>query len=616
MKHQNFYVVIVASLASFISFAGTQSAHGEDAVAAAVSRLAGDVKFLADDALKGRDVGSEGIARAGELIAERFADLGFETKIFGDSPYQDFTIPGPPGLGAPEKNSLTISAEDANRELVLGENYNPLSLGSSDSFSGQLVFAGYGITAPEFGYDDFEGIDVEGKIIIVLRKEPQQNLEDSLFDGTRNSQYAYFSTKEANAAMRKAAAVIMINDAKTVASAGEDTLLPVDGGGAALTNDRIPTVFATRATLEPFVKKATGKSLTELEEAIDVDLKPQSQVLEGISVSGQVDVRNTEIPGRNVIGFLPGSGDLEDEYVVVGAHYDHVGMGGSGSLAPGTIAVHNGADDNASGTATMLEIARRMSENKSENRRSLIFMAFSAEEKGLLGSKYYARYPRWPLEDTVAMVNLDMVGRLANNTLTVYGTGTAEGFSELLDRHNTETKMLLDKREAGFGPSDHSSFYEKDVPVFHFFTGLHNNYHRPSDDFELVNLSGMARIATMATGVVEDLATMAEAPKRLKITGFADVGRGNAQRERRAVLGIQLDLEQSAPTVAEVTAEGPAAAAGLQAGDVIAKIGDSETESVEALRAVLAEKKPGDQLEITVSRDSETQVLTIVLGEG
>lgn len=607
--------ILLSGLFYFCSLSG--AVHAEELLTETIGRLREDISYLASDELQGRDVGSPGIDDAGQYIAQRFADLKLNTGAFDGSPFQEFTMPGPAQMGASERNLLTFSGLQPPLELVLGEDFNSLSLGNSGKFDGQIVFAGYGITAPDLGYDDYQGIDVEGKVVIVIRKEPQQSMENSIFEGRRSSQHAFFSVKEANAAVHKAAALIMVNDA--VSAASKDEILGVNDAGKAQTNQQVPTLYCSRAIVDRLLLQGMGKGLSELELAIDADLKPRSQVLAGITSAGETRIEQTQLPARNVIGLLPGVGELADEYVVVGAHYDHVGMGGrgGGSLAPGTIAVHNGADDNASGTTAMMEVARRMAEDQSVNRRSILFMAFSAEERGLLGSKHYVRNPRWPLEKTVAMVNMDMVGRLNDNRLTVYGTGTAENFDALVERLNQAAQFNLEKWPYGYGPSDHSSFYQENIPVFHFFTGLHNDYHRPGDDPEKLNYEGMARIAAMVTQVVTELATSPQKPAHLQVSGSANPSRQNAPPSR-AVLGIQLDLEYEGDGagIDRVTPESPASAAGLQAGDVIIQIGETPIASIRDLRTFLATKKPGDQIEVLIRRGEEQIRATITLGRG
>lgn len=587
---------------------------GEDLYDVAVARMKQDLSFFAADEQEGRDAGSEGIQRAAVYIAKRFDDLGLKTDSFNGTPFQDFAMPGDDQMG--EGNDLQFAGLEKAAETRLGENYTAVSLGGNGSFAGDVVFAGYGISAPDLGYDDYSQVDVAGKVVIVLRKEPQQSKADSVFDGVRSSQYAFFSTKELNAAVHKVAAMIIVNDAATAAE-NEDALPGVSEAGQAMSDMKVPTYFCTRGLIDPIVKEATGKSLAELEEAIDADLQPRTQVLGGVTASGKTVIEKSEKPVRNVIGVLPGSGNLAAEYVVVGAHYDHVGMGGRGSLAPGTVAIHNGADDNGSGTTTMLEVARRLSGESPENRRSIIFMAFTAEERGLLGSKHYARNPRWPIEDTVAMINMDMVGRLTDNRLTIYGIGTAAEFDGLVDGVNQldATKFSLDKQDAGYGPSDHSSFYEVGIPVFHFFTGLHNDYHRPSDDVEKVNFDGMARIATMVTAVVSEIATAPDRPSALKTDAVARIGQ-RPSRAPRAVMGITLDTTAATATIAEVPEGGPAAEAGLMAADVIVKIDAIDVESISDLRRAMAPKKPGDRAIIVVQRGADTVQVELVLSEG
>lgn len=606
--------LLLALVLQISNFGVQRCLLGEDLNNVAVARMKQDLSFFASDDQEGRDAGSEGIKRAAAYIVKRFEELGLKTDSFDGTPFQEFSLPGDDQMG--EGNDLQFAGTQNPIETRLGENYTAVSLGSSGSFGGEVVFAGYGITAPEFSYDDYSQVDVTGKVVIVLRKEPQQQNADSVFDGTRSSQYAFFSAKELNAALHKVGALIMVNDAATAAE-NNDALPGVNEAGQAISDAKVPTYFCTRALIDPIVKQATGKSLAELEADIDSDLKPRSQILAGVTASGKTLIEKTEKPVRNVVGVLPGVGNLAEEYVVVGAHYDHVGMGGRGSLAPGTVAIHNGADDNGSGTTTMLEVARRLSEESPENRRTVIFMAFTAEERGLLGSKHYVRNPRWPIEDTVAMINMDMVGRLSDNRLTIYGTGTATEFDGLVERMNQldTTKFSLDKQAAGYGPSDHSSFYEVGIPVFHFFTGLHNDYHRPSDDVEKVNFEGMARIATMVTEVVREIATAPDRPNALKTDAVARIGQRPSRRPR-AVMGITLDTSVTTAKIAEVPEGSAAADAGLTAGDVIIKIDTIEIESVGDLRRAMGQKNPGDKALIVVQRGDETVEVELVLSEG
>ncbi len=600
----------------------------EDRVTTATSRLAADLMYLASDELAGRDVGSSGIEQAGEYIAGRFQQLGLATDLFDSGPYQEFTIAGPATLGAREKNCLRFESAAGATPLQLKEEFTPVSLGCSGAFSGELLFAGYGITAPELKYDDYANMDVRGKVVIVLRKEPMQSDPNSPFDGTQPSQHAFFSSKELNAAVHGAAAMILVNDQFTVSRAGSDQLPKLTTAGSAINDRQIPTVFCSRSAVDKLLQATVGKSLQELENAIDRDSTPHSHALHGVRACGETLIVQSQTPVRNVVGLLPGKGDLADQYMVIGAHYDHVGMGGVGSLAPGTIEIHNGADDNASGTAVLLEVARRFTTNRqfasavetaeqntlASPRRSIVFIAFTGEERGLLGSKYFVRNPRWPLERTVAMLNMDMVGRMDGDSLTVYGTGTAEEFDKLVEQKSSPLGLAIDKQPAGFGPSDHSSFYEANIPVMHFFTGLHNDYHRPSDDYDKINFPGMTRVADMVTSIALELAMIPQAPTLVRNSAVAHIGR--AAPSQRGVLGVKLDAGLTSPTVVAVAPGGAASIAGIREGDVISAIGDQHVSNVDELYRLLGRLKAGDKVTITTHRGAENLRLTTTLQGG
>ncbi len=565
-----------AALLLVVQFAPSQLRATDEESAAAEKRLYDSIKHLASDELEGRGVGTKGLDLAADYIAAEFTALGLKTDLFDGSPFQRFQVPTNPELGPEEKNRLVLigppdseGGQPSRIELKLGTDFNTLSVGGSAEFGGELVFAGYGITAEDQKYDDYANIDVKGKIVLLLRKEPQQGDEKSVFAGTKNTQHATFQRKVANAAKQGAAAVLIVNDdfslqrelqtkekawaelveklvttrqefqakenpspvdvikhygeiaglagqieeaSKQLAGDGMDRVLAFHEAGPNA-NRTMPVYFCSRKSIDPVVHAALkGKSLTALEEEIDKELVPQTAALEGWRAEGEANVLLKQAEVKNVVGVLEGEGPLADETVIVGAHYDHLGPGGAGSLAPWTRETHNGADDNASGTATMLEIARRFAIQQDKPRRRIVFMAFTAEERGLLGSKHYVREPRFALEKTVAMVNLDMVGRLNDDKLIVYGTGTAEEFDPLIERLNEEYKFKITKHPGGFGPSDHASFFAKKIPVFHFYTGSHKDYHRPSDDYDKINIPGMRRVADMVTEVVQDIVAADKPP--------------------------------------------------------------------------------------------------------
>ena len=575
----------------------------------AEARLLADIKYLASDELQGRAAENPGLEMAAEFIANRFAVLGLKTDLFDGKAFQEFTLDG--SIEAPAaKNRLSISAANGEiQSLTLQEEYLPQTLGKNGSFDAEMVFAGYGITATDLNYDDYANIDVRGKVVIVLRKEPQANDPKSPFDGTEPSQHALFTTKEINAAKHGAAAMILVNDASSE-TASPNSLLPLSSGGG-LIKDQIPTIFMKRSILQGWLKTA-GRSLEEIESTTDRELKPQSFVLPGFHAKGSVAIERTKLRSINVLGLLPGQGALANQYVVVGAHFDHVGMGGAGSLAPGTIAVHNGADDNASGTVSLLECARRLAgiskENPTRDRRNILFIAFSGEERGLLGSIYYVNHPRFELEQTVAMLNMDMVGRLTNNELTVYGTGTAKEFDGMLDTMNSKLAFNIQRMPEGLGPSDHESFFRKDIPVLHFFTGLHDDYHRPSDDVDKINFEGMERITRMVTDLTDRIATDTNRPSFIKVTGRANP---QSNRPRTVRLGVRLN----GMLVDRVLPRSLAEKAGIQAGDTLIAVNSQEISSRSELDASLQKSKKGDELVIGVQRGNEKVTLKVVLAD-
>jgi Zn-dependent M28 family amino/carboxypeptidase len=280
------------------------------------------------------------------------------------------------------------------------------------------------------------------------------------------------------------------------------------------TSGPIPVLYCRRSAMDRAVRASLGKDLAAIEREIDNGPKPQSAVLKGWKADGEIQVERVMKEARNVVGVLEGEGPLADETVVVGAHYDHVGrQGPPGPVPPGKDVICNGADDNASGVAAMLEIARALSKEKGKPRRRLVFVAFAAEELGLFGSSHYVSDPPFPLEKTVAMINLDMVGRSQNNKFSIYGTGTSKRFDPLVDRLNGKYHFDLTKVPAGAGPSDHLAFYGRQIPVLHFFTGLHPDYHKPSDHADKINYEAMRKITEMAAEVVVDLATDAKRPE-------------------------------------------------------------------------------------------------------
>jgi hypothetical protein len=637
-------------------------------------RLLETVKYLASDELEGRGVGTKGLDLAADYLAGQFRAAGLKTDLYDGSPFQKFKMTIGSSLGP--NNSLALVGPAATDgkvqeriELKLGEQFNPLAMGGSGKFDLPLAFVGYGISGKEEKYDDYAGIDVKGKAVIILRHEPQQANPHSAFDGTNNSQHAPYKRKLSNAYEHGAAAVIFCTDEfeiqknlaqlrkryqaavddlieedakfKKIATPGgedwkkhqeqvqkavediqtfakqlqeaQDPLLGFDGGGSDQVDGRnFPVLFCRRSALAPVIQAALGSSLSQLEKEIDKGPAPQSRDLAGWRAVGETSVERQEVEVKNVVGVLEGEGPLANETIVLGAHYDHLGWGGNGSMAPGVREIHNGADDNASGTTVLVDVARRLAARGKKLPRRLMFIAFTGEERGLIGSARYVRHPLFPLESTVAMLNMDMVGRLQDEKLIVHGTGTASEFDGLVDRLGKEFGFQITKKPGGFGPSDHSSFYGAKVPVLFLFTGSHKDYHRPSDDVDKLIVSGMRRVGSMMTDIAIALAEAPERPHYQDAPGGAETLGGGGDRP---YFGSIPDFaqDQVGYALTGVTKGGPAERAGIKAGDIIIQLGDSKIGNLEDFDSALRKFKAGEKAPVVVKRGTEQVKVEVTL---
>ncbi|GBD36784.1 Aminopeptidase YwaD [bacterium HR36] len=475
-----------------------------------------------------------------------------------------------------------------------------VGFGTSGQVKAPVVFAGFGIVAKEPAWDDFAGLDVAGKVVIVLRRLPRlDHTEAPLFAGGSNHPAASLQTKAANAALAKAAAVIFVNDAG-LAAQSKDQLMSFDYTSQSREPSPLALIHVKREIVDRMLATA-GHNLANLEGAMAREGRPMSLAIPGWQVELQVQVERDFLTLKNVIGVLEGKGPLADETVVIGAHYDHLGYGERGSLAPGVKAIHYGADDNASGTVAVLELARRFAEVQDRQGRRLVFILFSGEEQGLLGSRYYCSHPVFPLEKTVAMVNFDMVGRLRDDKLTVYGTGTAKGFDKLIDGLGKKYGFQITKVATGFGPSDHTAFYSRKIPVFHFFTGTHPQYHRPTDTVDTISVAGIRRIVDMGEELIAYLAKVEPRPEYVAVAAPAKPGATPLRGPRLGIMPNYDDTKEGV-LVEDVLPDGPAAKAGLQRGDRIVEIAGKAVPNLTAYMAVMATFKPGDKIEITVLR--------------
>ncbi len=580
-------------------------------------RIARDIQYLASDELEGRGVGTDGIGKAAEYIRARFRELGLASGVNDGSYYQPFKVALDPEVVAEKTHLVLRGPQGQELKLELGKDFQPQAIGGNGKASAPVVFAGYGISAEKQKYDDFAGLEVEGKVLLIIRREPQQNNPHSVFDGQDVTEHSYVRTKLELAKKHKAAAVLLVNDPFSTAKA-DDLVSPEVFGSRGL---KIPFAHVTQEVVNqmlassPLKAGAEGqlKTLKQIETAIDEKLEPVSQPLAGWTADMECTLVLKQEETVNVIGVIEGDGPLANETIVIGAHYDHLGLGGFGSRQAALREVHNGADDNASGTSGLLELARRLAERNEKPARRLVFIAFSGEERGLLGSNYYLNNPVVPLADTVAMFNYDMIGRVNENKLTVYGVKTGKEFEKLVDAAAEGSPLKLDKVDGTMPNSDHYGFYQKNIPVFHFFTGLHKQYHTPDDTFVHVNVSGTADVMDYTERLLD---AVMELPKRPEFSKVASASKGPSQGGSMAYLGVTPDYASmnTGLRVTGVNDDSPAAKGGIKPNDVIVRIGEVEVADIQGLADGLIKYKPGNKVVIVVERDGKKVDCEVTLG--
>jgi hypothetical protein len=573
-----------------------------------VAKLQHHVSYLASDALDGRRTGTAGANDAARYIAGEFARLGLRPATAGPATrrgsqvmaryLQSFPYVADVELGPGNVlNFLGQSGSVGVQILRVGVAWMPLGFGSNGKVEGSLVFAGFGITASEQNYDDYAGLNAKDKVVVVLQGTPDGDNPHGKF-----ARYEEIRWKAIAARTAGAKALIVVareNDLKNERLAR----LSYDhtGGEAG-----IPVAVISRAAVDAIFGTANDW------QAI---AKEKSQATKQ-PVTGQVffvsDVVRKEAPAYNVIGVLEGSDRLlKNETIVIGAHYDHLGRGGSGSLAQRSGEIHHGADDNASGTAGLLELARLFTSQRPRPKRTIVFAAFGGEEEGLLGSNYYVNHAVMPLANTVAMINMDMIGRMKDRKLVIGGVGTAKEWRDIITRGTADSarSFALTLNEDGYGPSDHSSFYGKQVPVLFFWTGTHVDYHKPTDTSEKINYADQARVLDLVAYIVREVDS---ADKRVT---YATAKTEPAPRTGgfRVYLGTIPNYAESDDglLIDGVRDDSPAAKAGLKAGDRIVKIGTRDIKNVYDYTYALGEMKGGEEYVIEVVRGKDRLNLKI-----
>lgn len=580
----------------------------------ALYRFTADVTFMADDKLQGRDTYSAGAEATAQYIIEDFKRYGIKSAVPDGSYRQPFEVDM--GVTLDQANArLSVQGEGGGISLKLDEQFKPQMVGGDADLNGELVFVGYGISDPDNGFDEYADVDVENKVVVMLRRQPKFSSEDSPYSTGEVTEHAYIRSKVSQAKQAGAIGIIFVNDLQTNPEIENDQLPSYSIYGA---NDMgLPFVAVTQSIANQLFTNHPIKagdteldSLQKVSDWINENEKPVSQGFPGLSARYKATFKPQTGWGYNICGVIEGEGPYADETIVIGGHYDHLGLGGFGSRTPDRYGeVHNGADDNATGTAAVMELARRFAQADTKPSRRLVFIAFSGEERGLLGSYHYVQEPIYPMESTVAMVNFDMIGWLRNDNLTIYGTGTSSAWESCLNQANTQLELDLNMIAAGFAGSDHLPFSQNGIPAIFIHTGLTPTYHTPEDDTDSLDLPNAVRVVDYSEAVVQEMLAVEEFP-------FTEA-QARRPRRRPPYLGTQLDFEnvtEEGLTVTEVTESSPADEAGIEAGDVITKMDDQEIKSRDDVIEFLGSKEPADKVTVHVLRDGETKEIMVILG--
>ena len=459
------------------------------------------VFYLASDSLKGRNTPSPELDTAAQYIARQFSRAGVQP--VGGSYFQRVRL-DIVSLGA--TNALRVQHGGKETSYDIKTSFIPFDMTGDKRARRPVVFAGYGISATEYHYDDYASVDVKGKIVFLLRHEPGEDDSTSVFEGKRLTDYSNVATKARIAAEHGAVGVLVATDPLNHTSLSPrgfpwpslSRMLPKDALPITLAADeagKVPVVHVGEDVIADLF--GSVDSLRNLQAVIDRAVKPVSFAIPGAEAFVQTSTELKDMSADNVVGYLEGRDPvLKNEVIIVGAHYDHVGY--KKEHEEGEDYIYNGADDNASGTSAMLAIAAGFGAMNERPRRSVLFIAFAGEEKGLFGSEFYVRHPLFPLEKTVAMINLDMVGRNSEDSLFIIGADWSPDLVRINAEENQRVGFVLVNYELNNGGSDHMTFIKKNIPILYYFSGMHADVHRVTDNPELINTRKAARISRLA----------------------------------------------------------------------------------------------------------------------
>ena len=566
------------------------------------------VSFLASDDLKGRGNGSPELERAAEYIATQFRSFGLQTAGDNGTYFQKFDITTGAQFGS--KNTLQVSGVSKEK----GKDFVTMPVSSSGSYDGPIVFAGYGMTSESQKWDDYAGIDVKGKAVLVFRHDPEETNPAGRFakDPTAPST---FIAKVRNARVHGAKAILFITDPNS--HPGEpDTV----GKATSDLEFRDLSILAMHVTRDSVMSLFTrsGRNMAEVQRAIDQGQKPQSFEFTNLKIRVSADIKPIRKTVRNVLASVQGSDPvLRNEWIVIGGHYDHLGLGDPhNSMSQADVGkIHHGADDNASGTAGVLELARLIARNKQAFKRSVLLITFAGEELGLFGSSHFVNDSTMPLPSIAAMINMDMIGRLSSRPLSVMGTGTSPEFPAWIAEANKEVGLNLALSNGGHEGSDHLSFNGKRIPTLFFFSGLHSDYHLPTDTAEKIDAMGAIQVLSLVAGTAE---LMANAPSKLLYTEVKEdrpQAAGGGGSPYGTYFGSVPDFRDDLSGVlfADVRADSPAGKAGLKPGDLLVEFAGNPIKNLYDFTDALAGKKPGDVVAVVVKRNGQSIKVNVTL---
>ncbi len=560
------------------------------------------IEYLASDDLEGRFTGTDGCEKSAEYISNEFESYGLRP-LLGDEYLEPFQFIA--GLELGNNNEVQLISAGKESNLALEKDFITAPFSGTKKVSANLVFAGYGISAPKLNYDDYADINVKNKIILVMRYSPEYDNPHSKFD-----EYSSFRQKATVARDKGAIGIIFTNG--YFPKDEEDKLMEFRYDRGALLKD-ISAVHIKRNFVDELFK-LQNLDFSEYQKQMSEKKIPASFEFKNVNVKLSTEVKELEKTSWNVAGYIEGNdAQLKNEYVVIGAHFDHLGYGETGSLYRGSEKlIHNGADDNASGTTGVLELAEKFSSFKNQIKRSIIFVTFSGEELGLLGSNYFVNNSPVLSNQMITMINMDMIGRLDNEKkLIVYGTGTSKDWKDLLNNKNTYDFKLTFNDE-GYGPSDHSSFYGKQIPVLFFFTGTHPDYHRPSDDADKINFAGEENVVNYVYDIASIIIDKESKPSYVNVPRKESENIGSW----KVYVGTIPDYSTNVDgfKLSGVSEGSPAQKGGLKGGDIMIKFGGRKITNIYDYVYALKEFVPGDAVDVVVLRDGNEITFNLVLG--